>query len=316
MIVFLSILAVLFFAASFGGSAYAESVTTAYYPPVSALNEADKMVGGGEWRAVNDGQKGFLPLYKEAKGDLPLIPEMQSIASKSIEAVNEFLRKHGFSIQLRPLPGDDNFATASVADIGVKWPHEGEKCILLSAVDGKKYPAVRLAVTDGIMFYKVEGFASPVVRIETQEGDIVYMTIPREPIQDRRGLEGIIARYYGAEPVAMTKGFEGLLFPMVELDLETDLSWLVGLNKTGADGRPAIIREALQQDKLSMDEKGARIQMAAAVSGSRGGPVYFAIDKPFVVWFERLGLSFTLFGAYVDHESWKDPQHRSDWRSW
>ncbi|KXK08766.1 MAG: hypothetical protein UZ21_OP11001000318 [Microgenomates bacterium OLB22] len=101
---------------------------------------------------------------------------------------------------------------------------------------------------------------------------------------------------------------EGVIFPMVDMDIKEDMSWILGLSAQAADGRPAVISQAVRQDKLRMNHRGARAQTAVAMAVMRGmSPPPLVIDRPFVVWFDRAGLPFPIFSAYVTQEHWREP---------
>ena len=73
-----------------------------------------------------------------------------------------------------------------------------------------------------------------------------------------------------------------------------------------------FIIQAKMQCKLRINQFGARAQAAFVADMARGLVVKkskprFIIDRPFLMWISRLGVSRPLFTAYVDCDSWKDP---------
>jgi len=103
-------------------------------------------------------------------------------------------------------------------------------------------------------------------------------------------------------------GFEGVIFPKIELDREERLEWLEGLsiNFERMDGEPWRISEVLVQNRLALDEKGAAIESAAAVSMAKSITMPLVIDEPFflVIFREengiREGSGFPILAAYID----------------
>lgn len=71
------------------------------------------------------------------------------------------------------------------------------------------------------------------------------------------------------------------------------------------------IRQALQETRFQMNEKGARAQSAVAieicVKCIQQPTPTFDITEPFYIWIERPGMSVPLFAAYVDQVDWKEP---------
>ena len=104
--------------------------------------------------------------------------------------------------------------------------------------------------------------------------------------------------------------FGGLIFPMVQLNQEVDIKWLLNMNTRGDDGSPAIIAQALQQTKFKMNEVGARAESAVAIhlwkAAVESKPDHI-INRPFLIWFERDGLSRPLFVGHITQEDWRNP---------
>ena len=65
------------------------------------------------------------------------------------------------------------------------------------------------------------------------------------------------------------------------------------------------------QDKLKIDEKGAKAEAAAAIvviSGSIGGlnpSHYVTMDCPFLFWVEKENVPVPVFSAYITEEHWE-----------
>ena len=104
--------------------------------------------------------------------------------------------------------------------------------------------------------------------------------------------------------------YDSLVFPMIDLNQQVDISWLGGLKTTDEAGRVWEISQAKQQTKFKMNELGARVKSAVAVairclSIARNNPII--IDKPFFLWIQRQGLSYPLLYSYLDYECWSNP---------
>ena len=79
----------------------------------------------------------------------------------------------------------------------------------------------------------------------------------------------------------------------------------------GEDGLPGIIAQASQQTKLKMNEIGARVESVVAIAIVLGGmdapePDH-VINRPFLIWFERDGLSRPLFAGHITPDDWRNP---------
>ncbi len=126
----------------------------------------------------------------------------------------------------------------------------------------------------------------------------------------------------GFELVDLVNGIEGdmqplynydaVIFPMITYDQEVDISWIKRLYTIGNDGRIAKITQALQQTKFRMNEKGAKVESAVAMVVTRECVMMskpdLVIDRPFVLWIRRPGLSQPFFVGYFTKETWKKPE--------
>jgi hypothetical protein len=145
--------------------------------------------------------------------------------------------------------------------------------------------------------------------MKTVAGDGVWMTMQETPsrAEDLGALGYWLARQ--SRP-ASTNEFEGLLFPMVDLAMSTDLSWLVGLGTVDRHGRACEVARAEQQNTLRMNETGFRAKSATSItttlSSVRRHPPH-VIDRPFLFWIERPTLSRPLFAAWLTEDCWRRP---------
>lgn len=310
------------------------SYTAVLFPILSVLSVAENtfLGTGKEWITKNDQQSILMnDYYYPKRNELTFFApdEMKSIASRKIAEVNRFLKDNGFEIQLEENT-DDDFAVASILKIALKWKKEGTKCEITH--EGNEYPAVRMERQFRIYHVRT---AHPVVSIYTENGDILNMTIakgkPREgfelvsyirslsrriqselcPLVLHKTLDGLMySDHYFTEFKDVTFDYAGVVFPMVDLKQQVDLSWLIGM------GYPpdARISQALQETHFKMNEKGAiaKSAVAIAVKTECAAPTFkqpYIIDKPFYLWIERPGMSMPLFTAYITPADWKAPQN-------
>jgi serine protease inhibitor len=96
--------------------------------------------------------------------------------------------------------------------------------------------------------------------------------------------------------------------PKAEVDQQPEISWVERMNYQG-ESVPMLIDEALNQNKLSLTEKGAHAQSAAAISVTGSLSIappdkIVAINEPFYFWISKDNCPVPVFCAYVDKESW------------
>lgn len=286
------------------------STTVATYPIVAALVEAEKMTGMGsnrQWWTRNATQVRFLTdFFSRCRDEIGGIPEIESIASWSVDEVNAFLHARGFTIELQPFD-ENTFGVASVLDLMVEWLVKG-KATTVHGIDGVDYPGVHI-VADGVQIYDAVGHTHPIAHLFTKAGDRVYMTRLDRALGD--GFDLIAMAEALSDSLTRNRDYGGLVFPMVDLDHEVDIRWLLEMHTMGVDGRPARITQALQQTKLRMSEVGARAQSAVAMAVTREAFAMpkpdMVIDGPCLVWFERDGLAKQLFVGHITTEHWRNP---------
>lgn len=280
------------------------SVTVCTYPIVGAVRKADDMLGPDRiWRPRNGMQMRFVHEYYTA-ADLLRIPELEAIASSSAAEINAWLAERKFDITLDPFR-DDGFGTACMLDVLVSWLVTGDVRPLQLATR-TEVPGVLLK--DGVSFTESKR-RGIIVSIETKNGDIVRLT--REDTAPQ-GLD--LADYVAvraSDSVVPNHDYAGVHFPMVDLDQQPDISWLIGMSTSDEQGDPWYIAQALQQTKFKMNQFGARVKSAAAIglmrSSAQRPKSPLVIDGPFVIEVLRPGLKRPLLVAHITPEDMKDP---------
>lgn len=289
------------------------SQTTAVFPIVSALARAQEFgkaesgwIPGGP--GVNE-QKRYIPLLASLKfqtSDLFTSEELKSVASDNVDDINSFLKDNGFNIQLPPFTDPDEFATASVMSVLVNWKVPGEETEL--QIGGKSYPAARLE--KGIKFFRMKGYEHPIVKLQTENDDIVHLTVA-----DRSDLSGLnlLNRIKSLDTDDDVRDWGAVIFPMVDLDQEVDINFFLkmGFQGTGSAGNKGLLKilNAMQQTKFKMNHLGAKTESAAAVSlgFECARKPNLIINQAFYVWMTRPGLDEPYFVGYIDPSDWKNP---------
>jgi hypothetical protein len=103
----------------------------------------------------------------------------------------------------------------------------------------------------------------------------------------------------------------GAKVPMIEFNVNPDLSWLLGAHTAAVNGDRYEIAQAAQQFKMRMDETGARVKVATvttvrAVSLTLG-PKLFVVDRPFYGWWTQRGIDFPMAAFFADWDCWRKP---------
>ena len=220
------------------------------------------------------------------------------------EVLNAFLRVHGFSMELEPFAPDE-FGVAAIFQVVLAWFKTGKAQNIVRS-DGKTYPGVLME--HDMPSFTVPGHENPVISLPTKTADIVYLTMIEKPA-DEFAMIATVRQFMATRQQTRTTQ---VLFPMVDLDLKVALEWLKGMWTLPQSGPQLKVTQALRQTKVKMNEEGVRIEEAAAVGIAFAAvflPNRHVIDRPFLMWVDRPGLSLPLFVGYITEEDWKNPRN-------
>jgi Serpin (serine protease inhibitor) len=247
-----------------------------------------------EWVARGRGQAGD-------------IPELAALGSSSGAEMDRFLRQHGFSATVDEL-GPAGIGLVGVLDLSMNWQEAGTSTSV-QAADGDRYAAARISGS-AVTFWRAASYPDPVVEPATIQDDAVYVT----PLAGSPAEFDLVALVQCLEkdlqPAAGDESWDGVVFPKVVLDRSVDLAWLIGLESCGHHSIPLRIARALQRTRLQVDETGAQVQSAAIVellvltAPPRSN---YVIDRPFLLWIRRPGLTLPLGVFHLTEETWRDP---------
>jgi hypothetical protein len=306
------------------------SKTVALFPIVSALVKGLEMgKANGPFCPVNtrdekgELQETFLSKFfsqgVEALGKFSP-EELRTIASKSASEINQWLSDNGFDISLDEFTDLDDFGTASIMDVTVKWQTEGEEKPLFRShhegdASGTVYIPGAFIDTD-VIVTTVKNHPHPVARINCVNGDKFYITLVDRP-RDRFDLIQHLTEIMNPEQ-RLSAEFRAVHYPMVDLNQEVDIDFFKGMAFSGV-GRESErsgsykIKQAKQQTIFKLNHVGARAKSAAAFAFAFECCVMvpekepLVIDGPFFAWITREGLPYPYFAGYVTEEDFKRP---------
>ncbi len=288
-----------------------ETQSVVVYPISSALLEAEVFLGKVKSiTAKNEVQKKFLDeFHAYCKGDVSRIKEIESKADTNHKKINKWLKENGFQIELGPF-GEGGFGVASILDLLGHWAIKGKNATITT--DKKEYfPGIKMT-NYGLKFHQVKDNPNFIIEIETRGDDTVYLMMAEEVPAGLAMVDHV--EQIQNNMATATFEYEGVIFPKINLDEEGPLDWLIGLELLTPSGEIPfyVIAQALQQTKLKMNEVGFRVKSAVALGILAGAPLRkkepYVIDRPFLMWITRPGLSKPLFVAYLNKDVWEDPE--------
>lgn len=294
--------------------------TICLWPIIAALSKAllflNITVAPEQFTPINKMQREFIgTFYASSYDKLGAFNdlELRSWASRDVDALNSILKKERFDIQLEPFHDARSFGVVSILDVLVKWLEKGQKSLL--NVDDKNYDAVKMDAGFDVWFSP--NYRHPLLRVLTESGDKVWMTIADEPLEGFSLLKKIVNIKQNIQP----ENYDEAKFPMIDYNQKIDITWLCGLEIPNY-----AVKQALQQTKFKMNEDGAHVKSAVAIEmkctcvcGPKSRKTV-VIDKPFYLWIERPTKKFDarikqiipvlplpVLAGYFDTDCWKNP---------
>ena len=268
-----------------------------------------RFLRGCTWDGLYAHQNRFLNWWRENRDHISLLEGLKSFASTDANELNKFLTDHGFEPNFTPL-GPDGIGAASILDMLVEWVVSAQITTLrarqLPGHDWSIFPAFQVP-SQGVILYEVEGSDSPLVELLTKSGDSLWIMMsdkPRHELDLALRAQDILKR-----PRQLTSSWDGVVVPKIDLRLEPDLSWMLGVTALQPGGS-FVVDQAFQQFRLRMNEQGARAKVATGFGMERG--VMFTleplqIDRPFIGFFTQKGLRLPIAVFYADFDCWREP---------
>lgn len=296
--------------------------TATVFPIVGALREAVrfKKASDESWEPLTESQKTFVKnVYRPLLGDMSKFndSELKYLASFSHEEINNWMSENGFDIKLEPFQRPTDFGAASIQDVKVEWIEKG--IVTNQHINDVIYPSVLInrSRRDDVKVKKnLSVHPHQVAKITTKNGDVVMMTIATEKLEHTELLNKVKEIYDATEGNTYSSAGD-LTFPCIDLDDKPNIEWLKGMGFAAQSAVTndlgfAKINQALQQTFFKMNETGARVKSAVAVSLRFECAVFpdppMVIDKPFYLSITRPGMDYPYFAAYLDYDCWKNPE--------
>jgi hypothetical protein len=265
------------------------------------------------WTPTNPAQEQFLTWYYSNRKAISQLNHLEALVSDSYTVLNSYLEELGFVGMFEPF---DGLGVASVLDLLLEWVEEGSVTTFKrttgddGVIDEASYPAFKLEAR-GVRFYEVVGHRYPLASLQTKSGDCLWLAIAHNQPDDGMDLFHTAQRILSAPRAPISTLDGGTIIPMLEIDIEPDISWMKGLfTDNSRDGYHQIV-QAFQQFKLRANEKGARVKVATGLGTARGGALPkqpFIFNRPFIGFFTQADdPTIPMAAFYADTDSWRQP---------
>lgn len=277
-----------------------------------ALSVLSDRVQARTWKPINEEQTQLFQWLRDYGKQLANITGLEALASQYYEELNRFLSDRNFTIRLSPFNPEVEIGVVSILDKLVRWLQGPGEIVQIHTEQGIR-PGFELR--DGANVYEVEAYPdSHLVRLQTKSQDTLWLFVHPDTslegldmvklsldVMNRKWLE---AKVYGSR-------YRGVQVPMVDFDVQPSLGWLQGAEML-TDTLPFrfVIKQAVQQFKLRMDETGARVRVATGITLRSLtlldlGP--FVVDRPFYGWWTQEGVVFPMAAFFADWDSLRKP---------
>lgn len=285
-----------------------------------ALSVLESELGIDRWQAKNLDQERMFGWLEAHREQIAKITGLDAKASRFWEELNKFLTDRKFQPLFDPFDPSMGIGVASVLDKLVHWKEGPGQKVMISTADGLT-PGFELPAK-GVNVYSVDGYSgSYLVELLTKTDDTLWLFITSNTNWDGLELAELSMDIMGrSRKIVMRKSwsggsdypaFAGAQVPMLDFDVEPDISWLIGADTVTNSGEYYFVSQARQQFKMRMDETGARVKVATAIAMERcmrdeAEPLI--IDCPFYGWWTQKGLEGLPMAAFfADLDSMHTP---------
>lgn len=290
------------------------SITNSHNDVSGALQAMEKPQNGfGQdlvWRPSNQRQEYFLqniwPTCRTEVDVLTSLGLLDATASDTVKEVNAWIAERGYDIQLDDI-GVPSIYTACEFKALVMWAKEGEVRPLVGK-NGKQYDDA-VWMNEDLQFFSDGKSDNVIVKIPTRDQMFAaYMQVCEKPNDEVFGL--VQQAQEVQEVMKQVYTHDSLHFPMVHINHQVDLSWMLGMATKNQKGEVLDIKVALQQTILMINEKGALAKSMAALGAVRAISIpkpTLEINAPFLFWLSSPESDLPLFAAWIDYDNWENP---------
>lgn len=275
---------------------------------LAAMMKAEEFLGSkGHWQGPTEAHRFITAMRHDLAPWLreqdPKKLGLATFASRYHDVLNGELRKAGYDIQLQPFGREGDFGTVAIFEREVQWLKPGDQTSLRLETSRNSVPAFTIKQAQ-----VYQGLQHPVVVLDTKQGDRVIISRCDQPIS---GLELLrrVSEMANAGTQRRSHDYKGATIPMVDMEDKPDISFLLGLGFNDAeDGLPAVLTQALQQNRYKMDHIGARVESATALGATRGISMEqpYQVNGPFQLAVETNNV--IVFAAYIGEDVMRQPR--------
>lgn len=273
---------------------------------------AREEVGENPWRYEHLADTSFFTrVLPYALEDLNALPKIKGMCSRDIAKINKILAVEGFEIRLSPPVDPADFGVAAVYKAEVDYRQEGE-IEWMSDMNGR-FVGVKQPSSE-VYYRRIHALREPVIELKLQdEKKRLVLTKADTLLELAENDLQLAARWMreaSEDGTSFANSYEGVHFPMIDMNYTRVLSEIIGASVLSKDGLPGSISEAFQQAKFLLDEIGFKVELASAMGvtfESVRQEEWYKIDEPFIALIYQPGLNEPLFAGYLPPVVWNQP---------
>ncbi len=254
----------------------------------------------GEWE-TNEFQRKFLEQYQKGSiADLPGLEKyIEACVTTESHILNDWFNEHDFPGMQVNIP-PKSIGIGTIFDLLVRWKVVGTKELIL--INKKLFQGVGMKPSSAMKAWTLEGYKYPMFEIDTRDDGWKVFLVESEGQYSNLEIPG-----KAAELLALQRAkyeIDELHFPSVSMEMDVDVSFLIGMKM-----QDLRLDQVIKKVKLRLDKEGAHARAAMAAVFSLGASEtpkkIYIIENPFFVIFWREGLNFPPFVAIADKECWE-----------
>ncbi|HEU4914422.1 MAG TPA: hypothetical protein VFT16_03410 [Candidatus Saccharimonadales bacterium] len=271
-----------------------------------------QFLGDVVWNPQNDEQARFLAWCAANREQVASLVGYKSSASTDYAILNCFMEKEGYGPQFTPFEG---VGIASLFGATVNWPVKGT----LASISrwGRPTETLRHGVEEcysafhialGVDAFEVLGLQDPLIRIGIRGGHYLWLMKTPEPTSDMALAK--LAQIMLTSDRLPNLAWHSVKIPMLEIEVQPDISWLIGTNTTSPQCGYQRICQVIQRYRLRINEPGARIMITPSFAGRRedSGARPYVFDDPFMGFFTQSESGIARGAFYADIDSWRNSE--------
>lgn len=260
------------------------------------------------WNLTNDNQKKFFKTYKLKISSINSLLDYLKGSVGTPAEVNKFFRENGFPNM--NLTGEGK-AIGTIFKLTVDWPVPGEikKIYCKNCSPEKKFiTGVKMTTQKNkIKILTQENDTTPLIQIKTNQGWTVLLRevgpnlLQFADSEADSKLAEITKVMINDSWWTESTEIKEIIFPLSKFEKEIDVSFLQGMNIStfSIDEIKNIIR-------LSLDDKGSRVESALAMLTRSASMDEWVIDNPFLaIYWREEDQTYPPFVALIAEDAWE-----------